>query len=129
MKNQTASPGSIIILSVFGLFIFGISLTGQEAPKHFASLPDDVNKIVTRSCISCHARSGKFLARIKLNFTDWSNYSAEKQKYKAEKMYEELKKGAMPPKAARERRPDLIPTEEQIAVIKKWAESFTTGNK
>ncbi len=121
-------PGSIIILSVFGLFIIGISLTGQEAPKHFASLPDDINKIVPDHVYPVMPVQ-ESLARIKLNFTDWSHSSAVKQKYKAEKMYEELKKGAMPPKVARERRPDLIPTEEQIAVIKRWSESFTTGNK
>ena len=47
------------------------------------------------------------MSKAKLNFTEWTNYSPEKQKEKAAKMYSELNKGAMPPKAAREKRPEL----------------------
>ena len=42
-------------------------------------------------------------------------------------MYSELNKGEMPPKKAREKNPDLIPTKEQIEIIKKWSESFQPG--
>ena len=30
----------------------------------------------------------------------------------------------MPPKEARENNPDIIPTTEQMAIIKAWADSF-----
>jgi hypothetical protein len=59
----------------------------------------------------------------------WTNYSPEKQKERAAKMYAELNKGAMPPKAARAKRPELIPTKEQVETIKKWSESFPAGKK
>jgi len=39
-------------------------------------------------------------------------------------MYSELSKGAMPPKAAREKSPEKIPTVEQIGTIKRLSESF-----
>jgi hypothetical protein len=93
------------------------------------ALPEEVNKIVVASCTPCHTNEGKLLSRSKLNFEKWTDYSAEKQKERAAKMYSELNKGAMPPKAARQKRPDLIPSAEQIAIIKKWSESFKSENK
>jgi hypothetical protein len=77
----------------------------------------------------CHSSSGGLMSRTKLNFTEWTQYSAEKQKARAEKMYSELKKGAMPPKSAREANPDIIPDKDQIDIIKKWSESFKTDEK
>ena len=72
----------------------------------------------------CHTSQGGLLSRVKLNFTEWTGYSQSKQKEKAEKIYSMVKKGAMPPKAARENRPEIIPTQEQTDLIKKWADSL-----
>jgi len=69
------------------------------------------------------------MSRTKLNFSEWTGYSSDKQKKKAETMYKELKKDAMPPKSARENNPDIIPTKEQIAIIKAWADSLNTDSK
>ena len=116
------------IFLVSGLFLSNVRVIAQEAPKTGQPLPDEVDKIVTASCKSCHSSDGKLMAKSKLNFTVWTNYSPEKQKERAAKMYSELKKGAMPPKAARAKRPDLIPTKDQIEIIKKWSESFPAGS-
>jgi len=35
----------------------------------------------------------------------------------------------MPPKMAREKRPETIPTKEQAEIIKRWSESFPAGTK
>jgi hypothetical protein len=35
----------------------------------------------------------------------------------------------MPPKNARETRPGIIPTNEQIGLIKKWVDSLKTNDK
>ena len=98
--------------------------SGQETSKVSPSLPDDVSKIVTFSCIPCHTSSGGYMSRSKLNFTEWTQYSTSKQKDRAEKMYSDLKKGKMPPKSARETKPEIIPTKDQIDIIKKWSESL-----
>ena len=74
-------------------------------------------------------KPGRINVKAKLNFTEWTNYSPEKQKEKAAKIYSEVNKGAMPPKAAREKRPELIPTNDQLAILKKWSESFTADTK
>jgi hypothetical protein len=92
-------------------------------------LPEDINKILTFSCTPCHTSQGGLMSKSKLNLTEWINYSAEKQKEKAAKMYSEVSKGAMPPKKARELKPETIPTKEQIELIKKWSESFPAETK
>jgi len=123
---------SFILFSGFlliSLFLFNIPVSAQDVSKTNASIPEDVNKIVSVSCTPCHTSQGGLMSKTKLNFTEWTNYSPEKQKERAAKMYSEINKGAMPPKAAREKRPDLIPTKDQADIIKKWSESLTAGNK
>lgn len=124
MKREIYSSLSLILLIFSGLLYSDLVVVGQEVAKESPALPEEINKIVTVSCIPCHTSTGGMLSRGKLNFTEWTKYSAETQKKKAEKMYSELKKGAMPPKSARETRPEIIPTKDQIETIKKWSESF-----
>jgi mono/diheme cytochrome c family protein len=114
---------------VLCLFLIEMPATGQDTLKVSTTIPDDVFKIVSVSCVPCHTSEGGLMSKSKLNLTDWAKYSPEKQKEKAAKMYAEVNKGAMPPKSAREKRPDLIPTMEQIESIKKWSESFPAESK
>jgi hypothetical protein len=123
MKEATISL-LILLFIVTGLFLLNSSLSGQETSKASPPLPDDVNKIVTFSCMPCHSNKGGLMPRTKLNFTEWTQYSPSKQKDRAEMMYSVLKKEKMPPKSARETRPEIIPTKEQVETIKKWAQSF-----
>jgi hypothetical protein len=118
-------PGSVILC----LCLFNLPLTGQVDIKSLSAIPDDVNKILTSSCTPCHTSNGGLMSKAKLNLTEWSKYSPEKQKEKAAKMYSEINKGAMPPKMAREKKPELVPTKEQIEIIKKWSESFPPDTK
>jgi mono/diheme cytochrome c family protein len=124
----------IALLSVPGFFslfllIFGLQAKGQDASKTASALPDEINKIVSVSCTPCHTSEGGLMSKTKLNLTDWNNYSPEKQKEKAAKMYAEINKGSMPPKMAREKRPETIPTKDQAEIIKKWSESFPDSVK
>jgi hypothetical protein len=124
MKHSlTFSSGSFLFLILIFLMA-GKTVKGQETPKGSAPLPENINAIVSVSCMPCHSADGGYLAKTKLNFSEWSDYSADKQKKKAAQMYKELNKNAMPPKDAREANPDIIPTKEQVEVIKNWADSF-----
>lgn len=129
MKKTVVASLSISGYLIFSLFLLSFQAKAQDTTKTSAPLPDDINKIVTTSCMPCHSNQGGLMSKTKLNFTEWTNYSPEKQKEKAAKMFSELNKGEMPPKNAREKRPDLIPDSVQILVIKKWAESFPPENK
>jgi mono/diheme cytochrome c family protein len=127
-KNIIASlsiPGFFIIF----LLILGLQAKGQDTSKTTSALPDEINKIVSVSCTPCHTSEGGLMSKAKLNLTEWNNYSPEKQKEKAAKMYAEINKGAMPPKMAREKKPETIPTKDQAEIIKKWSESFPSEVK
>jgi len=119
----------LLPVSVFSMLFFSFLIKAQETPKTAAALPDDVNKIITASCTPCHSSQGGLMSKAKLNVTEWANYSPEKQKEKAAKIYSEISEGKMPPKMTREKRPELIPTKEQEEIIKKWAESFPAETK
>ena len=108
------------------LFIMGLisPSRGQEKPGVSSPLPADVNKIITNSCMPCHSSKGGMLSRSKLNLDEWTQYGADKQKSKASKIYSEVLKSKMPPKDVRETRPELIPTESQVEILKKWKDSF-----
>lgn len=129
MKKFTSSSFFSSVILAIALMFISYSVKGQSNTKLVASFPDNVNKIITSSCIPCHTEKGGKLSKSKLNFTDWENYSPEKQKDKAKKMYTMLEKNKMPPKSAREKHPELIPTSEQVAVIKSWSESYTPAKK
>lgn len=129
MKASVKSVSLVLIFLISGLFLLNFSLSGQDNPPVFAGLPDNINKIVSVSCVPCHTSTGGLLSRSKLNFTEWTNYSVKKQKEKAEKMYSMLHKNAMPPKSVRDNRPDIIPTKEQTETIQKWADSLSGDKK
>jgi mono/diheme cytochrome c family protein len=129
MKNSGLSALLLPVTFVFGIFLLYQPASGQENTKSSTVIPADVNKILTVSCVPCHTSQGGLMSKSKLNLTEWANYPPEKQKEKAIKMYSELNKGAMPPKKAREMKPELIPTKDQIEIIKKWSESFPEDQK
>lgn len=116
-------PGTLILGCIF-LFT-NLSVKGQDNGKLVASFPDDVNKIISFSCTPCHTNKGGTMSKSKLNFDAWEKYSPEKQKERAAKMFTELDKGKMPPKSARQRHPELIPTSGQVLVIKDWSKTFS----
>ena len=129
MKNTTASAVPYFLFCTIILFALNLSLHGQENSSVSSSLPENIKQIVSLSCIPCHTTTGGILPRNKLNLTEWAQYSAEMQKAKASKIYSEVKKGEMPPKVARETRPEIIPTKEQVAIIKTWADSFKSDSR
>jgi len=129
MKKSVLALFSVTGFLTFTFLLFSFQATAQEVSKTGSALPDSVNIIITASCTPCHTSEGGMMSKSKLNFTEWTNYSPEKQKEKAAKMYSEINKGAMPPKMAREKRPESIPTKEQLDIIKRWSESFPSDTK
>jgi hypothetical protein len=129
MKKSVVLSFLVPCVLILSLFLISNPAIAQDTAITSPALPDSVNKIVSYSCTPCHTSDGGLMSRSKLNFTEWTNYSPEKQKEKAAKMYSELNKGAMPPKMAREKKPETIPTKDQIEIIKKWSESLTADKK
>jgi hypothetical protein len=132
MEVMKKSKGSLAVLKfslIISFLVLAMNVHGQDTIKVSSALPDDINKIVSFSCMPCHSSTGGMLARGKLNFTEWSGYSSEKQKEKASDIYKEVSKDKMPPKSARETRPEIILTKEQVDIIKKWVDSLQAETK
>jgi hypothetical protein len=127
MKKITCHSLLNTVAVTMVLIFVNFSAKAQDNAKLVASFPDNVNKILSTSCTPCHTDKGGTMSKSKLNFSAWEKYSPEKQKEKVKKMFAELDKGKMPPKAARQKRPDLIPTSEQVEVIKKWSETYSAS--
>jgi hypothetical protein len=126
------SNGSFVVLKfslIISFLVSAMTIHGQDTLKVSSMLPDDINKIVSFSCMPCHSAKGGMLSRGKLNFTEWSGYSSEKQIEKATDIYKEVSKNKMPPKSARETRPEIILTKEQVGIIKKWVDSLQAESK
>ena len=124
MRNKDGLSNIMNLFFIVSFLGMTFAANAQDTTRVSPPLPDDINKIVSASCMPCHSAKGGMMSRSKLNFTEWTNYSAEKQKEKASDIYKELSKDKMPPKNARENNPAIIPTKEQVDIIKKWVDSF-----
>jgi hypothetical protein len=129
MKKMSVFHFAVQLMIALGLFGMGLPLSGQDTLNVSPSLPENINQIITRSCMPCHSNDGGLMSRTKLNFSEWTSYSSDKQAEKANKIYSELSENKMPPKKARESKPELIPTSDQVDMIKKWSESFAVPEK
>jgi hypothetical protein len=129
MKMKISLIRAFLLITGLTFLSFTFEVVGQQADKPSPGLPDNIKKIVTNSCMPCHTSKGGILPQSRLNFTNWTQYSIEKQKDKAEKIYSVLQKAKMPPKDARETNPDIIPTNEQVELIKSWADSLNASGE
>jgi hypothetical protein len=77
----------------------------------------------------CHGDSGGRLPKSRLYFSRWAGYGTAKEVEKASLICSSVRKSKMPPKSARNSKPELIPTKEQIDLICKWAESLKSEKK
>jgi mono/diheme cytochrome c family protein len=129
MKKAVTSILQVQLILVIALFLLNLPAKGQETAKVSSALPDDISKIVSVKCVPCHTSTGGFMSKGALNLSDWDKFTPGKQKNRAEKMVTMLNKGAMPPKSARSSRPEIVPTKEDIEIIKKWADALPTPEK
>jgi hypothetical protein len=91
----------------------------QDQPA--AMFPDDVAKIMETSCYDCHTdASSNTKAKLRLNFSKWSELSAAKKVGKMEAINDEIKKGGMPPAKYVEKYPDRALSADQKSLVDKW---------
>jgi mono/diheme cytochrome c family protein len=103
--------------------------SGQTGKKQHFPIPENINKIFQTSCMPCHGSNGGRLPKSRLYFSRWAGYGTAKEVEKASLICSSVRKSKMPPKSARNSKPELIPTKEQIDLICKWAESLKSEKK
>jgi hypothetical protein len=125
-KNVLISLTTLGVL-ILAFVIFSPRVIGSGKPVAAGpgvALPDSVLKFVQKTCMDCHVSDGNFMAKGKINFTEWETYDAEKQMKKAKDMCKELSKQAMPPGKWRKNNPDKVPTQADIDMVCRWANSL-----
>ncbi|MBE0648080.1 MAG: heme-binding domain-containing protein [Bacteroidales bacterium] len=110
--------GALILCAAF---VIPANHPSTDPPK---GITDSVWTIVQKSCYDCHANDGNAMAKSKLNFDNWENYSSDKQTAKAQDMCDEISKGKMPPSKYRKNNPEAVPTEADATVICNWAKTL-----
>lgn len=126
MKKINVRFCSVALIATF----FMIQAASGQTPKvQAAPIPEDVNKIFKNSCTPCHWNGGKMMAMGMVNFSKWTEYTASKGSKKASMICSILTKGKMPPKKVRKEMPEIIPSQDQLALICKWADSLKGEKK
>ncbi|MFH1296149.1 MAG: heme-binding domain-containing protein [Bacteroidota bacterium] len=113
----------IILVALVGTFVIFVSFIRPAGPPISdppKNIPDSVWAVIKTSCLECHVNDGNSLAKAKLNFDKWDEYSPEKQFVKAQDICEEVRKGTMPPSKFRKNNPDAVPSTGATTRICKW---------
>jgi len=103
--------------------------TAQKSDGGSKPIPDDVMKIVKRSCIACHSKTGKNMAIAFVSFTKWNEYSPKKQAAKSNTMCKMVSKDKMPPRNYRKSFPEVILTKDEVKKICDWAQTLQVTKK
>ncbi len=126
MKNFT-----VVFISIIVLFILPAKISGQNPakPEDTNTLPENLKMVFQHSCTPCHWAGGGFKSTFHVNFSKWPGYRPEKQAAKAKKICSILQNDDMPPASAREKKPDIVPTKEQVDAICKWSATLNQGSE
>jgi hypothetical protein len=104
---------------------------GQDVKNQKIAIPDSINQVFQTSCMQCHGSEGRPMSLAKLNFSKWNDYDEATGGDKVSRICTSISERSMLPKFIRETKPELIPSEGQIELICKWADSIRqkgTGN-
>ena len=84
--------------------------------------PDEVMTVFKRSCFDCHTKeSGNIKGKGALNFSKWEGYKLTKKIGKLDGIAEEVTEKSMPPNKYLKNYPDRALSDEEIKLIKEWA--------
>jgi cytochrome c553 len=88
------------------------------------TIPADVKAVVDNKCYGCHSKDGRSVeAKQDLLWDSIPLYPKARQIAVLDDISEVLEKGKMPPEKMIEMHPEAKLSPEQVALIKKWAET------
>jgi hypothetical protein len=128
MKRSKLLTASTLLSMMLFLFIASQRAAGQ-APVSSPPLSDEMGKFFSGHCTPCHYNNGEKMAMFMVNFDDWTKNSPERQYEKAQKITKMVSSGKMPKKSEVKKRPEIVPTKEQIEMVKAWAATFKPVKK
>lgn len=106
------------------------------------TIPADVAKILTESCYDCHSNNTEYPwynnispvslyldSHVKdgkrhLNFSEWTNYSADKKAHKVEEIGETVEEGEMPLTSYTFIHTDAKLSDQEKSTLLNWAKNY-----
>ncbi|XOV91458.1 MAG: heme-binding domain-containing protein [Bacteroidota bacterium] len=99
-----------------------------DSTQQVGAYPMDVMTIITNKCLGCHSPSGRSdKAKEKLQWVQLQYMEPADLVAKLDEVQEVLEKGEMPPSRMLERFPNMKLTDDEVALLKEWAESTSTA--
>lgn len=98
-----------------------LNSSGHRSATMAGTIPDDVNKIIERSCSPCHTNNGGQMAKAKLNFSVWDTYKVKVRYKKAKAACNASTSKRMPPASFVAKNPGAAMSQTDIALMCKWA--------
>ena len=95
----------------------------QQQEANQIDMPDNVQSVLTRSCLPCHDAKGSGKARVKWKYEKMSEYSKSKLISKYIKIFEKVDEGKMPPAKDVKKHPERNLSAEDKDLLKSWAEN------
>jgi hypothetical protein len=121
----------LVLLATIGLSVSLIAITASQKRSKSSFLPtrnskpdipEDIYKIVERSCFHCHSdNSSNFAAKGKLNFSNWNDYNTARKISRLSAICDVITKGKMPKKKFIKQFPDKILSPAEKETICTWA--------
>ena len=97
-----------------------------DSTQLLGAYPMDVMTLITNKCLGCHSPSGKSdKAKDKLQWVQLQYMDPADLVAKLDEVIEVLDEGEMPPAKMIEKYPNLKLTDDEVALLKGWAESTT----
>lgn len=114
--------GFFLMLFAAAAFLISASLISKSSQSP-EGLPDEISKIVEKSCYGCHNTDSKNEdAKEDLDFNTLNDLKKVKKITTLRDIAEVMEKDEMPPKKFLENYPDRKPTEKEKATLMKWAQ-------
>ncbi|HOY31098.1 MAG TPA: hypothetical protein PKW80_04390 [Bacteroidales bacterium] len=126
MKTRKFFYAAMFVLAgTLVLAVFPIrSVSQHQIARSAKPIPEDVAKILKKSCNSCHDAGSSGMAKSIWSFSDWDTYPEKKQAKKSNAICKSMTSGSMPPAGMKKSDPDKIPTKTDTEIVCKWAASL-----
>ncbi len=122
--------GIILVVSAFIIAAFTqLIFNKKDKQEHSTSaiekikFPKKVQSVIDKSCFGCHSEKGRSDdAKDALRWDMLEEYDKSKLVSIFDEIIEVTEKQEMPPEKFLERQPDAKPTDDEYAMLMKWAE-------
>jgi len=118
------SVSAFIMIAFFQLTPVKVAEIHQDSSNlDVPEFPADVKAIIDKSCYGCHSEKGRSDdAKEALIWDNMGEYDKAKLVAVMDEIIETIEKEEMPPEKFLEKKPEVKPTEEEYAILLKWAE-------